>query len=95
MSRHMQERTTVRLPSQLLRQAKRKAAAQGRTLTSLIEDGLRLVVAEPVAMETPPRVMPRISTASGGLVPGIDLDDSASLQGAEDIAYVARLQRDR
>ena len=42
----MSERTTVRLPADLLIRAKRKAAAEGRTLTALIEDGLRLVVAE-------------------------------------------------
>jgi toxin-antitoxin system PIN domain toxin len=47
MTRQTTERTTVRLPPELLRRAKRKAAAEGRTLTSLIEDGLWLVVAEP------------------------------------------------
>ena len=35
----MIERTTVRLPKDLLDHARRKAAAEGRTLTSLIEDG--------------------------------------------------------
>ena len=40
------ERTTVRLPQDLLKRAKRKAAAEGRTLTSLIEDGLRMVVSD-------------------------------------------------
>lgn len=91
----MQERTTVRLPHELLLQAKRKAAAQGRTLTALVEDGLRLVLAQSATVATAPRVMPRISKASGGLMPGIDLDDSASLQDAEDLAYIARLRRDR
>jgi hypothetical protein len=38
----MAERTTVRLPEDLIRRAKIEAAAEGRTLTSLIEDGLRL-----------------------------------------------------
>jgi hypothetical protein len=37
-------RTTVRLPAELLEHAKRKAAAEGKTLTALIEDGLRLVI---------------------------------------------------
>lgn len=46
MSRHMTERTTIRLPEDLIARAKRKAAAEGRTLTSLIEDGLRLVTTE-------------------------------------------------
>ena len=37
-------RTTVHLPDDLLKRAKKKAAADGRTLTSLIEEGLRLVL---------------------------------------------------
>jgi hypothetical protein len=35
------ERTTVRLPSELLRRVERKAAQKGVTLTALIEEGLR------------------------------------------------------
>ena len=42
----MAERTTVRLPEDLIKRAKRKAAAEGSTLTALIEEGLRLVVFE-------------------------------------------------
>jgi hypothetical protein len=79
----MPERTTVRLPPDLLSRAKRKAAAQGRTLTSLIEDGLRLVVAD-TAKRRPARVMPRISNARGGTLPGVDLGDLASLQETDD-----------
>jgi hypothetical protein len=37
-------RTTVRLDEALLRAAKIKAAKEGRTLTSLLEDGLRQVL---------------------------------------------------
>ena len=40
----MAERTTVRLPEDLVRRAKHKAASEGRSLTALIEDGLRRVV---------------------------------------------------
>ncbi len=40
----MKRRVTVGLPADLLNRAKRKAAAEGRTLTSLIEDGLRPVL---------------------------------------------------
>jgi hypothetical protein len=35
----MTERTTVRLPEDLLTREKRKAAGERRALTSLIEDG--------------------------------------------------------
>jgi len=86
------ERTTVRLPRDLLDRARRKAAAEGRTLTSLIEDGLRRVVAD----ERKPRherVMPPISTATGGPMPGIDFTDLSDLQEMEDLDYVRRMQR--
>ena len=86
------ERTTVRLPRDLLDRAKRKAAAQGRTLTSLIEDGLRLVVADE-RKPRPERIMPPVSTATGGPMPGIDLTDSSDLQEMEDLDYVRRMQR--
>jgi hypothetical protein len=91
----MAERTTVRLPEDLLTRAKRKAAAEGRTLTSLIEDGLRLVVAGDKRGAKKERLIPRISTARGGLMPGIDLNDSAALQEMDDIAIIDRLKRGR
>jgi hypothetical protein len=88
----MTERTTIRLPDDLLNRAKRKAAAEGRTLTSLIEDGLRLVVAEKRAAGRGKRVQPRISKARGGLLPGIDLTDLSTLQEAEDLDTVRRMK---
>jgi hypothetical protein len=87
----MSERTTVRLPEELLRRAKRKAAAEGRSLTSLIEEGLRIVVAEPVKSE--PRSLPRISAAMGGLMPGIDLAAPSRLQEIDDLAEIERMKR--
>ncbi len=81
----MAERTTVRLPEDLIRRAKRKAADEGRSLTSLIEDGLRKVLAEPKPAATAERVFPRVSTAKGGLWPGIDLDDFSSIQEMDDL----------
>lgn len=35
--------------------------------------------------------MPRVSAATGGLTPGIDLTDSAALQDAEDVDYLRRM----
>ena len=93
MSRHMIERTTVRLPEELLDRARRKAAAEGRTLTSLIEEGLQLVIAENRQAKKAKRVMPRISEATGGLMPGIDLTDSAALQELEDKELAKRPNR--
>jgi hypothetical protein len=89
----MSERTTVRLPEELLRRAKRKAAAEGRTLTSLIEEGLRAVTAEPRNQLRSKRVLPPVSKETGGLMPGIDLSDSAVLQQLEDLEYVQRLKK--
>jgi len=83
----MAERTTVRLPEDLIRRAKRKAAAQGRTLTALIEEGLRLVVAEKRK-----RVLPRVSKATGGPMPGIDITDMSAIQEMEDLEYVERMK---
>jgi hypothetical protein len=95
MSKRMIERTTVRLPEDLLGRAKRKAAAQGRTLTSLIEEGLRRALAEHREPAKGKRVLPRVSTASGGVLPGVDLSDSARLQDVDDREYVARMKRSK
>lgn len=78
MSRHM--RTTVRLDDALLEQAKREASRRRATLTSLIEQGLRLVLAQSrSARERRRRVVLPVSRAAGGVLPGIDLNDSAAL----------------
>lgn len=92
MSRHMVERTTVRLPDELLRRAKQKAARDATTLTALIEEGLRRVVEDPPSDATRPRVMPRVSTATGGLAPGYDWERLAKQTEEED--DVVRLRRD-
>jgi hypothetical protein len=88
----MIERTTVRLPADLLSRAKRKALAERRTLTSLIEEGLRLVMTERRKASQAKRVLPRHSDAVGGPLPGIDISDSAALQEMEDLEYVERLK---
>lgn len=88
----MNERTTVRLPTELMRRAKRKAAAEGRTLTSLIEDGLRQVLAEDRQKAKRPRGPVPVSSATGGPHPGIDISDSAALQEMEDREYIERLK---
>jgi hypothetical protein len=88
----MIERTTVRLPSDLLSLARRKAAAEGRTLTSLIEDGLRSVVAEGCKPAKRRRVLLPVSKATGGLLPGIDISNSAAMQERDDLEYVERMK---
>ena len=88
----MTERTTVRLPEELLRRAKRKAAAEGRTLTALIEDGLRQVVADDRKAGKRKRVLPRVSTATGGPMPGMDFTKFSDYQEMEDLEYVERMK---
>jgi len=72
-------RTTVRLDDALLDQAKREAAKRHETLTSLIEQGLRLILAQ---SRSPRRKRSRIvlpASGAGGLQPGVDLSNSATL----------------
>lgn len=77
MLRHM--RTTVRLDQALLDRARQEAARRGVTLTSLIEQGLRLILRRPLKRDERPRVTLPECHAGGGVMPGIDLDDSAAL----------------
>lgn len=71
-------RTTIRLDDDLLREAKMHAAATERTLTQLIEDALREVLARRGAATTrPPVELP--TSGEGGLQPGVDLSDSKAL----------------
>ena len=73
-------RTTIRLSDDLLRRAKKKAAEQGRTLTSLVEEGLKTVLVESKPARRA-RVRLPISKASGGTLPGVDLNQSSDLEG--------------
>jgi hypothetical protein len=71
-------RTTIRLDDHLLREAKEHAARTGRTLTALVEDALRQLLAQRRIRSRPARVI--LPTFPGhGLQPGVDLDDSAAL----------------
>lgn len=72
------QRTTVRLPDELMRAAKRRAQLTGRTLTQLIEDCLRAELRHPMR---PSRVSEPLPTYRGiGLRPGVDLSDSSTLE---------------
>jgi hypothetical protein len=85
-------RTTVLLPDELMARAKRKAAAEGRTLTSVIEDGVRAVVSDTAKRAKPRRVVLPVSKATGGPMPGIDISNSAALQEMDDLEYVERMK---
>ncbi|HZR64677.1 MAG TPA: hypothetical protein VFA85_05970 [Terriglobales bacterium] len=73
-------RTTVRLSEELLRKAKKRAAEKGQTLTSLIEEGLQFVLANPARLPRRARVQVPISKASGGVMPGVDLNRASDLE---------------
>jgi hypothetical protein len=72
-------RTTVRLDPALMAKAKEESARTGETLTAMIERGLRLVLARPRRSRRNTIFRIPISHAIGGLRPGVNLDDSASL----------------
>jgi hypothetical protein len=73
--------------------SKRKAASEGRTLTDLIEEGLRLVLAQrPGAAEKDREPLP-VSKKTGGLRSGVDLTRFADYQEMEDLEYMERLKR--
>jgi hypothetical protein len=76
-------RTTVQLPDDLMKAAKRHAVDTGRTLTAVIEDALRGALARERAVGRPEPVdLPTFG--SGGVLPGVDLDDSAALLNVMD-----------
>lgn len=72
-------RTTVRLDESLLERARHEATRRGVTLTSLIEQGLRLVLRRPLKRSERPVVRLPECRVGGGVLPGIDLDDSAAV----------------
>jgi hypothetical protein len=72
-------RTTVRLNEALLARARGEAERRGVTLTSLIEQGLQLILRRPLKTSDRPHVTLPECQAGGGLLPGVDLDDSAAL----------------
>jgi hypothetical protein len=71
-------RTTVRLDEELLNEARRCAAEERTTLTAVLERALREMLARKKQLrDRPRRRLP--SFKGGGLQPGVNLDDSASL----------------
>jgi hypothetical protein len=75
----MQLRTTIRLEESLLEQAKAEAARQNKTLTSLVEEGLHLVLKEARKPADRKRTPMPVSKRTGGTWPGIDINNSADL----------------
>ncbi len=78
-------RTTIRIDDQLLAETKQLAAQTGQTLTAIIEDALRQMLARRQQIAAHPPVT-LITVSGNGLQPGVDLDDSAALLELMDAA---------
>jgi hypothetical protein len=71
-------RTTVTLPDDLLSRARKEALENGQSLATLVEEALREKLGrKPVKTGRARQALPTFGR--GGLQPGIDLDDTASL----------------
>lgn len=75
-------RTTLILPDALYREVKSTVAASGETMTSFVEEALRDALRRRIS-DAPARVdFVVVPTGSGGLQPGVELDDGAALLDA-------------
>ena len=72
-------RTTISINDDLLKRAKKQAADEGRTLTSLFEDGLKLVLSKPKPSRRKRIELP-VSKDTGGVLPGVDLNRLSELE---------------
>jgi hypothetical protein len=60
-------RTTLNIPDPIIKDAKLRAVEEGKTLTDLLVEGLRIRLAKSM----PARALP-VSSARGGLLSGVD-----------------------
>lgn len=76
-------RTTLSIDDHLLTEAKKRAAAMHRTLSETIDDALRFAFASrsPARQD---KAKPLPASGSGGLQPGVDLDDTSALMDRMD-----------
>ena len=81
-------RTTVTINDQLLQRAKVHAAASNRTLSEVVEDGLRLAMTR---AEERPVLDPLPVFGALGVRPGVDVSRNASLRDQldEDVPFDA------
>jgi len=77
-------RTTVNIPEPLLHNARKRAAARGVTLSEVVEDALRIDLAQD---RIEPEGRFRLHTVRGRLVqPDLDLDRTSAMLTADDEA---------
>lgn len=70
-------RTTVTIDDHLLDAAKQEALRQGKTVGSVLEDGLRLLLNRDVPEDREPVSLTVFG--GSGLLPGVDLEDKDAL----------------
>ncbi|SDV00231.1 CopG-like RHH_1 or ribbon-helix-helix domain-containing protein, RHH_5 [Microlunatus sagamiharensis] len=75
-------RTTVNLPDELYGEVRRRAADEGRTVTSFLEQALRDALARHEAGDKPPFVVRPFR--GDGVMPGVDLTSNAALLELEE-----------
>jgi hypothetical protein len=71
-------RTTVNLPDELIREAKKRALEANTSLAEIIGDALREALAKP-RRRKPTKEFKLITYGKGGLRLGADLDDTSAL----------------
>lgn len=77
-------RTTINLPDELYRSARVRAAQDGRTVTSLLEEAIRRLLEE---FEDDERSGYRVRPLTGGATEeGLPIDDNAALRALLDEA---------
>jgi plasmid stability protein len=73
-------RTTLHLDDDLMAEVKALAARRHRTMTSVVEESLRRLLADALQPPQRRRVKLPVSTRTGGPRPGVDLNNNAALQ---------------
>jgi hypothetical protein len=73
------KRATVRLDEALIESAKAEARLRNKTLTRLIEEGLQRVLAEAAPEKRERKVLLPTGHESGGVLPGVDLNNCAGI----------------
>ena len=84
-------RTTLTISDDLLREARLLAIRTCRSLGDVVDDALRVLLAQSGARSTAEVVLPRYG--GSGLLPGVDLDDKESLAALLDESSEPRAPR--
>ena len=73
-------RTTVNIDPHLLKEAREVSVRTNRSLSEIVEEGLRIYLKQRKRTKSESGLS-LVTFGEGGLLPGIDLDDSAALLG--------------